>query len=59
MERFHHKEDEVMTEKRAFSPVFKNLYILCLCHLFGPSANSSPFQFLDLNLEETLTIVLW
>lgn len=59
MERFHRKEDEVMKEKRAFSLVFKNLYILRSCHLFGSSAHFSRFQFLDLNLEETLTIVLW
>lgn len=48
-----------MKEKRAFSLVFKNLYILRSCHLFGSSAHFSRFQFLDLNLEETLTIVLW
>lgn len=43
MERLHCKEDEVMKEKRAFSLVFKNLYILHSCHLFGSSAHFSRF----------------
>lgn len=50
MDGYHHKEDGVMKETRAFS---KSLYVFCLCLLFGPSANFSSFQFLDLSLKET------
>lgn len=50
MDGYHHKEDGVMKETRAFS---KSLYVFCLCLLFSPSANFSSFQFLDLSLKET------
>lgn len=53
------KKMRLMKVKKAFSLVFKDLYIFRLSHLFGPCANSGPFQFLDLSVEETFTVVLW